>query len=33
MQTVEPDDTGAYVVKVIKDKKAIAKYVASLNVQ
>jgi hypothetical protein len=32
-KTVESEDAGVYVVKVVKDKKAIAKYAASLNVE
>lgn len=32
IKSVEGGDTGQYVVKVIKDKKAIAKYTASLSV-
>lgn len=31
-KTVDASDAGSYTVKVIKDKKAIAKYTASLNV-
>ncbi|KAK6747288.1 hypothetical protein RB195_000476 [Necator americanus] len=32
-KTVEPTDEGLYVVKVIKDKKAVAKYVAAVLVE
>ncbi|VBB31683.1 unnamed protein product [Acanthocheilonema viteae] len=32
-KSVEPDDEGVYVVKVIKDKKAICKYAAVLLVE
>lgn len=31
-KSVEQADAGCYVVKVIKEKKAIAKYTTSLNV-
>jgi hypothetical protein len=31
-KAVTASDAGCYVIKVIKDKKAIAKYTASLNV-
>lgn len=31
-KSVELSDAGVYVVKVIKEKKAVAKYTASLNV-
>ncbi|EYB95076.1 hypothetical protein Y032_0164g3550 [Ancylostoma ceylanicum] len=32
-KTVEPSDEGVYIVKVIKDKKAIAKYAAAVLVE
>lgn len=32
-QAVEESDAGVYIVKVIKDKKAIAKYSAALLVE
>lgn len=32
LKSVDAEDSGLYTVKIIKEKKAIAKYTASLNV-
>ncbi|KAK6032071.1 hypothetical protein OSTOST_01756 [Ostertagia ostertagi] len=32
-KSVEPTDEGVYVAKVVKDKKAVAKYAAALHVE
>lgn len=33
LQSVEPSDEGVYVAKVVKDKKAVAKYAAAIHVE